>query len=109
MIVHAQKIENPLLTKNTEGLEFAEQVFPFIIRVLIFLGFIAFLVQFLLGGIKWINSQGDKNKIEESQKQLTYSFVGLFVVLSIFAVIKVIGAVFGVKGLENLQLLLPRL
>lgn len=112
MKVYAQKLENPLLKENVrelEGVGFAQKVLPLLFHWLILVGFLGFVIYFLLGGFKWITSQGDKNKIEEAQKQLTYAFIGLFVVFSIFAVTKIIGKIMGIEGLESLQISLPTL
>ncbi len=112
MKIFAQGLENPVLkdsVKNLEGVDFFNRALPFLIHWLIIVGFFFFLVHFLLGGLKWINSQGEKNKIEEAQKQLTFALVGLLVVFSIFAIIRIIGFVFGLSGFENLQITLPQL
>jgi len=112
MKVYAQTINNPALDpaiRNLTGETFINRMISLFISWLLILGFIFFVVNFILGGIKWIQSQGDKAKIEEAQKQLTYAFVGLLIVFSIFAIIKVIGTTLGITGFENLIINLPRL
>lgn len=112
MKVYAQRLENPILEeniRNLEGVDFTRRALPFFFNWLIVIGFLAFLIFFILGGLKWITSQGDKNKIEEAQKQLTYAFIGLTIVFSIFAITKIIGKIMGIEGLENLQISLPTL
>jgi hypothetical protein len=54
-----------------------------------------------------IDSWGDSKKIEDSKREFTYGILGLTVLFSIFAFLKLIGYVFGLKGLELLQLDLP--
>jgi len=113
MKVFAQtKLENPLLEESIKGLSgmgFMRRFIPFLISWLILIGFITFLIYFLIGGLNWISSQGDKNKIEEAKKQLTNALVGIFIIFSIFVIIKVAGFVFGVSNLENLLISLPSL
>jgi len=112
MVVYAQRLENPLLEeniRNMEGADFAARALPFVIHWLLLVGFLAFLVYFILGAIKWITGRGEKNSVEEAQKQLTNAFIGLFIIFSIFAIIKIVGRVFGISGLEGLQISLPTL
>ena len=56
-----------------------------------------------------ISSNGDPKKWEEAQKAILYALVGLILVFSVFAVLKFAGTIFGVPGLQNLQLLWPSL
>jgi len=112
MKVYAQTINNPALSpdiRDLTGETFISRTISLFISWLLVLGFIFFVVNFILGGIRWIQSQGDKAKIEQAQKQLTYAFVGLLAVFSVFAIIKVIGTTLGITGFENLIIDLPRL
>lgn len=112
MKVFAQQLENPLLNesiKNIKGIEFVRRLLPLLVSWLILIGFITFLIYFLIGGLNWITSQGDKNKIEEAKKQLTNAIIGLFIVFSIFLIIKIIGWVLGISNLQELIISLPRL
>jgi len=70
---------------------------------------IYFIWHFLMGAFHFIDSSGDPKKLEEAQKQLTYAFVGLFIAFSVFAVLKIIGHIFGVTALEDLFLVIPTL
>jgi hypothetical protein len=54
-----------------------------------------FLVQFLIGGISWISSAGDKAKITESRERLTNAFIGLLVVVAGWAILAIAGQFFG--------------
>lgn len=111
MKIYAQeKIENPLLKPTLQGLsgtEFVNKLVSFLINLLILGGVLFFLVNFLLGSYKWISSEGDKNKISEAQKQITYALIGLVTIFLIFAIMKLFGLMFGIEGLENLQLIIP--
>jgi len=112
MKVLAQTLENPILEESLKGLsgvDFIKRALPFLINWLILAGFGAFLIYFFIGAYNWITSKGDKTGIEEAKKQLTNSFIGLFIIFSIFVIIKVIGWVFGIKSLEELIISLPRL
>jgi len=54
-----------------------------------------FLFQFLIGGIAWISSAGDKNKLTEARERLTNAFIGLVVVVASWAMLALAGQFFG--------------
>ncbi len=107
----AQRITNPLLPggPDQDGVAFFNRALPFIINWLLLIGVIYFLINLIFGGYKFISSQGDKNKVQEAQGQLTGALIGLVILLSAFAVLRLIGQIFGLQNLENLQIILPRL
>jgi len=112
MKVFAQQLENPVIDKalrNESGINFFNRVVPFFFQWLIVIGVGFFVVQFLLGGFKWINSQGKSDKVEEAQKQLTNALIGILILFSVFAIVKIIGIAFGLNNLQNLKIVLPKL
>ena len=80
-----------------------------IISLLMLVAVIFFFVQFITSGFEFISSEGDPEKIKKGRKKLTYAFMGLFIVFAIFAVLKLIGTIFGITGLDTLQLTIPSL
>ena len=66
-----------------------------VIAILIGLGMIIF------AGIKWIMSQGDKQKIESSRDTIVWTIVGLVVIFLSFLIVNLIGFFFGVKYFRN--------
>jgi len=61
---------------------------------------IAALVAFfflVFGGIKWITSGGDKDATAKAQGTITAALIGLAIVFSAWAIMKIIEAVFGVS------------
>lgn len=112
MLLLAQKIENPVLKdsiKGIGGVEFMNRAIPFLVSWLLTIGFLFFLVYFILGGIHFIQSAGDKNKVEEAKHQLTNAIIGIAVVFLAMVVTKLIGLVFGIENLQNLKIILPTL
>lgn len=55
--------------------------------VLSFLGIIAVLI-ILLGGFKWMTSQGSSDKVEEAKKLIGAGIVGLIIILAAYAIVK---------------------
>lgn len=66
----------------------------FALRLAFFAAILATLVFFLIGGLKWMMSQGDKKQVEEAQKTITYAVVGLIVVFLAMLIINLIGYLF---------------
>jgi hypothetical protein len=66
----------------------------FILAVILALFFLVY------GGIRWIISGGDKQKIAQARGTLTYAIIGLLVVFLSFFIINLIGGAFGVSLLS---------
>lgn len=75
----------------------------FVVAVLYFFYFI------FLAGFHWIDSEGDPKKVENSKNQFLYGIVGLTVIFCVFAILKVVGIVFGIPGLGSLEITWPKL
>lgn len=54
----------------------------------------------IYGGIRWIVSGGNKEKLQQARQTLTYAIIGLIVVLLSFFIINVIGGIFAVNLLS---------
>ena len=72
-------------------------------------GFIGFLtliaslwfgLQIILSGYDWISSGGDKGKIETARNKITYSIIGLTIVVSAWVIISLIGKMLGLDILN---------
>ena len=57
---------------------------------------LVFFFMLVLGGIKWITSQGDKANVETARNQITNALIGLAIVFAAWAIMKLIGTLFGV-------------
>ncbi len=53
------------------------------------------------GGVRWITSGGDKNKVESARKTITFSIIGLIVIVFSFILIRVIGQIIRSPFLTN--------
>jgi len=104
---------NPVL-KNCESINsnpqsYVNSAIQTLISILFIFGVIYFFYHFVLAGYKMISSQGDPKKYEEAQHALLYSFVGLVIIFSVFALLKVVGTIFGLPGLGELKITWPSL
>jgi len=62
-------------------------------------GIIAFF-WLLFGGVQWIMAGGDKEGTEKARKRITAALIGLAIVFSVFALVNILSAVFGVDLLN---------
>lgn len=91
---------DPVKGMPSGGIETAAKVIRWGITVL-FIGItLTSLIFFILGGIQWIISSGDKAKIEAARKRLVYSLIGLVVVFLSYFIINLVSQFFGVKLLN---------
>jgi hypothetical protein len=67
-----------------------------LVTLFLIAGTIFFVFHFLLGGISWIQSGGDKAKLEDARSKVTQAITGLMVLLATYAVITLIEFVFGI-------------
>ena len=49
------------------------------------------------GGLNWITSEGDKQKVHSARLQLSYAIIGLFIVFLAFLAITLVGGSFGIQ------------
>lgn len=64
-----------------------------LISIAVFLSFIFFII----GGLMWITSEGNKEKIQSAKNTLTYTIIGLIVVFIAFLIINIIQQFFGIQ------------
>ncbi len=92
-------ISNPALggLNNNTGLTFFQQLIPSLIGLAFVGGSIIFFFMLLISAIQWISSGGDKGAIESARGRLTQAMVGIVVLFSAFAIIKLIEKFFGIS------------
>jgi len=71
----------------------------------------AFMISFLLvfvmlvwGGVQWITSGGDKENTQKAKDRITSALVGLAIIGGAWALMKIVGAFFGVDILTSFNL-----
>lgn len=57
---------------------------------------LVFFFMLIWGGLRWVMSQGDQKNVETARNQITNALVGLAIVFAAFAIMRLIGTVFGV-------------
>jgi hypothetical protein len=61
---------------------------------------LAFFFMLIIGGLKWVTSEGDQKAVEAARNQITNALIGLAIVFAAWAVVKLIQTVFGINILQ---------
>lgn len=107
------EITNPVLpnssniSSNPTG--YVNRVIQTVISIFMIVAVVYFIWHFVMAAYHMISSNGDPKKWEEAQKAILYSLIGLLIVFSLFAILRFVGTVVGVPGLQNLKLTWPSL
>jgi hypothetical protein len=74
------------------------------ISLVIILVALVFFFILIIGGLKWITSGGDEKKVGLARAQITNALIGLVIVFAAWAIMKLIGVVFGIDILGTLSI-----
>jgi hypothetical protein len=72
------------------------QVITSLLQAAIFVGGLLFFIFFLIGGLQWITSGGDKEAVTAARNKIVNALIGLVILVGAFSVIKIIEVIFGV-------------
>jgi len=65
---------------------------------------LVFFFMLVLGGLKWVMSEGDQKNVETARNQITNALIGLAIVFASWAIIKLIETVFGISIISGLSI-----
>lgn len=106
-------IFNPLLNNGAQQVNdptaYTNSVIQAVFSIFFIVAVIYFLWHVIMAGYHLISTEGDPKKLEVARHQITYALIGIGVIFMVFAILKFIGYILGVTGLENLQITLPSL
>ena len=105
-----KSIYNPLIpdsTNRTVG-EWLPNAIAVFVRTFMLIGAIALIFYLVWGGVMWITSGGDSKRAEAAGKQISSAIIGMIVLFSSWAIIKIIGIVVGLDILGD-GLVIPTL
>lgn len=98
----AQGITNPAIG-NLQGMigqggaGYFGSLISVVVTIIIAVGGLYFVFQLLTGGVAWIGSGGDKAALEQARSKLFHAGIGLVLLFSAWAIIKLVEGVFGVS------------
>lgn len=78
-------------------MNFFQNFVPNLLTLGLIIGALFFFFVMILGGIQWISSGGDKNALEEAKHKITNALIGIVILFSIFAILKLIENFFGIS------------
>lgn len=102
-------LKNPLSQVGDASTGYVNSVLQSVFSIFFIVGIIYFIWHFMMGAFHFISQEGDPKKIETAKHEFTYAFLGLGVMFVVFAILKLIGYITGIKGLDTLQLSWPTL
>lgn len=104
-------INNPLVKDSARQVSdpngYTNSVFQAIITVFFVVGIIYFFWHLLFAGYHFIATDGDPKKFEMAKSEILHAFIGLIAIFSIFALLKLVGTILGITGLESLTIPIP--
>jgi hypothetical protein len=89
-------LQNMLATDviNSPG-TFFQKAIPTLITLGFIIGAIVFVFWFIIGAIQWITAGSDKAALEGARSRIVNALIGIAILLSAFAIIKVVEIFFG--------------
>ncbi len=90
-------IKNPVGPKFESGQSFFQAFIPSLVGIGFVLGVLFFFFYMIIGAIQWITSGGDKAALEGARGKLTSAIVGVIILLSLFALLKIVEDFFGIN------------
>lgn len=83
------------------GASAPSNVLQFGITMIFFAVLTAALIFTLYGGILWVTSSGDKQKLDKARRTIMFSIIGVIIAVSAFAIIQVTGDLLGNRFLSK--------
>lgn len=99
-------LKNP---SSQTSADYLNRVIQNIFSIFMIVGVIYFIWHFLFAGYHFMSAQGDEKEYQQAKSEVTYALIGLAIVFVVFAALKLIGFITGIKGLDTLQITLPTL
>lgn len=84
------------LQSDPSGSSFFAKFLPKLVGVAFLGGTIIFFFVFIMGAIQWITSGGDKQALEGARSKISNGLIGLVILFSSYALIRLIEAFFGI-------------
>jgi hypothetical protein len=96
-------INNPVVTglvnaNQEQTPQLFAKFFAGIVGLILVIASVWAFVHFILGGIEWMSSGGDKGKVEAAQHHLTSAIVGLVIVFASWSIYIVLLQVLGISS-----------
>ncbi|MBP9817814.1 hypothetical protein KBC75_03630 [Candidatus Shapirobacteria bacterium] len=104
-------ISNPIITNGTAQVTdpqgYTNKVISSVFSIFFIVAVVYFVWHIVFAGYHFISSEGDPKRYEMAKNEITWSVLGIVVCFSIFAVLKFVGTILGITGLESLTITWP--
>lgn len=105
---------NPILTgggcdPSTNPQTYFNNVLSVVFSIFFIVAVLYFIWHMIFAGYHLMASEGEPKKWQTAKDELVWGFVGIIIVFSVFAVLKVVGFVLGIQGLQDLTIQWPTL
>lgn len=93
-------LRNPILGEGLQGLsgiDFFNKLLPAAVGLGFVIGVVVFFFMLMIGAIQWITSGGDKANIEGARSKVSHALIGLVILFSILAIVKLLEVFFGIN------------
>lgn len=94
---------------TTNGPSALAKVISGIIGIITVAATIWFMFQLLIGGLNWLSSGGEKQKLTEARDRITNAFIGLIIVVASWGIIALTGQFLGGFDILNPESLLGKI
>lgn len=94
------EVTNPLVNTSGTAAEAVSKVVVNLVNLAYIAGVVVFFFMLISGGIQWISSGGDKMAVSNARGRITHAFIGLVVLMGVFAMVYFVETVFEVDLLE---------
>jgi len=106
--MNGQSITNPVLSQTlldilaepNPGLVFLQLLLHNLIILVFIIAALTFFFMFIIGGIQWMTSGGDKAATEAARGRITAAIIGLVIVFLVYAILKLIDTLLGIDLTE---------
>lgn len=90
-------IFDAMISTEDGGSIFIGMLLPRMVGLLFVVGAISFFFIFIWGAVSWILSGGDKAHVESAKGRITSALVGFILLISSYAIIRLIQSFFGIN------------
>ena len=95
---------DPAIVEGPANIACLTNLFGSIVSAIVMLAGVALFIMLLIGGFKYLTSQGDPKKTESARSTIFWAIIGIVVMVSSYAIISLIETFTGVQGLLNFSI-----
>lgn len=108
----SDQICNPVLkncSSSYDATTYTNSVISTIFSIFLIVGVLYFMWNMLFNAYHLLSAEGDPKAYQTAKDGITHGVMGIAIVFSIFALVKLVGWIFGITDLEGLTITWPHL